>query len=194
MAELFFDDYKSDKYNWITLASAEYYPDYVPLAMNYYGPVLARFHDLLTTSPSSPYLFRSIMATRSMWMRIQLCRVFRKYISPSTPVELLKVVKYAEANIDGFKHQFRNIAAAQAAFTSRPMPDEALCTLMWEYKDRGRVGYDLTEELFKILRDGLVNMVIEGPERAGPDIQLKEVWSDYPRESRPVDFIIKVID
>ena len=24
------------------------------------------------------------------WMRIQLCRVFRKYVSPATPVEMLK--------------------------------------------------------------------------------------------------------
>ena len=63
--------------------------------------------------------------------------------------------------------------------------------LLWEYKDRGDVGYDLTENLFARLRDNLENVTVHGPERAGPDTQLKEVWPDYPRESRPVDFMIK---
>ena len=185
-----FDDYKEDKYTWITLGPAGYYPDSVNLANQHYGPVLAHFRELLNTATSSPDLYRRIMDIKGP-ARIQLCRIFKKYISPATPVELLKVVKSTEANIQGFQHQFRPLANARAAFAARPMPDETLCTLLWEYKDRGDLGYDLTENLFQILRANLENITVDGPERAGPDIQLQEVWPDYPRESRPVDFMIK---
>ena len=125
-------------------------------------------------------------------MRIQLCRVFKRYISPTTPVELLKRKRSTETNIEGFQSQFRRIADAQAAFLKRPEPDEVLCALMWEYKDRGKPGYDLTGTLFQMLRETIEQSEIDGPEGAGQDIQLKEVWPDYPTESRPVDFTIKV--
>ncbi len=192
MTEKSFDDYKGDNYSWITLSSSEYYPDYLVMARNYYGPVLVEFRILLTTSASSSILYRSIMNSNNGWMRIQLCRVFKRYISPTTPVELLKKKMSTDANIEGFQSQFRKIADAQAAFLQRPEPDEVLCALMWEYKDRAKPGYDLTGNLFQMLREVIEQSEIDGPEGAGQDIQLKEVWDDYPTESRPVDFIIKV--
>ena len=192
MADKSFDDYKSENYSWITLASSEYYPDYIQSAKNYYGPVLAQFRTLLTTSASSAILYRSIMNRTSGWMRIQLCRVFKRCISPTTPVELLKRKASTEANIDGFRSRFRKIAEAQAAFLQRPDPDEALCTLLWEYKDRGKPGYDLTGTLFQMLRETIEHSEVDGPEGAGQDIQLRDVWNSYPTASRPVDFIIKV--
>ena len=188
MPDKSFGDYKEDKYSWITLDPAGYYPDSMPLVTEYYGPVLARFHNLLIEATDSSDLYRRIMAVKGP-TRTQLCRVFRKYVSPAAPVELLKTVKNTESNIEVFQDQFRAIEAARAALAARPMPDEALCALLWEYKDRGEVGYDLTENMFQLLRANLENMTIQGPERAGRDIQLKEVWPDYPRESRPVDFM-----
>lgn len=192
MAERTFDDYKSENYIWITMAASEYYPDYLLAARNYYGPVLSQFRTLLTTSASSTMLYRSIMNQSNGWMRTQLCRVFKRYISPNTPVELLKKKRSTEANIQGFQSQFRKIADAQAAFSDRPDPDEALCALMWEYKDRGRPGYDLTGTLFQLLRESIKESEIDGPEGAGQDIQLKDVWDCYPVESRPIDFTIKL--
>ena len=192
MAERTFDDYKTDNYSWITLAESEYYPDYLPAARNYYGPVLAQFKTLLTVSASSTILYRSIMNETNGWMRIQLCRVFKRYVSPTAPVELLKRKRSTEANIAGFRSEFRRIAEAQAAFLKRPVPDETMCALMWEYKNRGKPGYDLTETLFQMLRETIEHSEIDGPEGAGQDIQLKDLWPDYPTVSRPVDFIIKV--
>ena len=175
MAEKSFDDYKSDNYSWITMAPSEYYPDYLQAATNYYGPVLAQFRTFLTTAASSSILYRSIMNETSGWMRIQLCRVFKRYISPNTPVELLKKKTRTEANIAGFQSQFRRIADAQAAFLQRPNPDEALCALMWEYKDRAKPGYNLTGTLFQLLRETIANSEVDGPEGAGQDLQLKEL-------------------
>ena len=190
MLEKSFGDYKENKYNWITLGPSEYYPDYVTMAVQHYGPLIRHFRALLTNATDSSDLFRAIMAVRGR-DRIQLCRIFRKYVSPAAPVELTKTVKNTEANIEGFQDHFRPIEAVRTVFESRPIPDESLCLLLWEYKNRGEVGYSLTENLFPVLRANLENMTVDGPERAGPDLQLREEWKNYPKESRPVDFIIR---
>ena len=70
------------------------------------------------------------------------------------------------------------------------MPDEALCAVLWEYKDRGRKGYDLTERLFRIIRERFPGLRIIGPERAGKDVPLGELFESYPKPDRPVDFVI----
>ena len=51
-----------------------------------------------------------------------------------------------------FGKGFRPIQKVQAAFATRPIPDEALCAVLWEYKDRGKKGYDLTERFFSLFR------------------------------------------
>jgi len=186
-----FSDYKEDGANWITLASGEFYPDILVDACNLYHPVLELFSQLLKKSESSSRLFMQIADTKQPWMRIQLCRIFRKYVSPNTPVEMLKKKTKAKWICEQFGKEFRPIVEVQKAFLSRPMPDEALCALLWEYKSRGQKGYDLTERMFELLRSKFPDLDITGPERAGRDIRLGEVFEDYPKPDRPVDFIIK---
>ena len=123
-------------------------------------------------------------------MRIQLARVFRKYVSPNTPVEMLKKKTSCERIIEHFGKEFRPIHEVQKAFQTRPIPDEALCAVLWEYKDRGKKGYNLTATLFKTLRERFPSLTITGPEGAGKDIFLSDVFGDYPNPSRPVDFVI----
>lgn len=124
------------------------------------------------------------------WMRVQLCRVFRKYVSPTTPVEMLKRKTQAQQICEQFGSQFRSIQEVHAAFLSRPMPDEALCAVLWEYKSRGQSGYDLTERFFDMFRARFPDLSIKGPERAGQDIRLGKIFQDYPNPQRPVDFVI----
>jgi hypothetical protein len=124
-------------------------------------------------------------------MRVQLARVFKKYVSPETPVEMLKKKSKAQEICDQFGDGFRPIPEVQAAFESRPIPDEALCALLWEYKDRGKKGYDLTERFFMIFKELFPKLTILGPERAGKDVLMQEIYSDYPNPKRPVDFVIK---
>lgn len=124
-------------------------------------------------------------------MRIQLARVFRKYVSPNTPVELLKHKRKADWICNEFGKGFRSIVEVQKAFVSRPLPDEALCAILWEYKDRGQKGYDMTEKMFELLKSKFPAFKILGPERAGRDILLGEVFEDYTKPDRPADFIIK---
>ncbi len=185
-----FADYKKDAHNWITLATGEFYPDILVDAALLYTPVLQLFGQLLRTSESSERLFAQIAAVREGWMRIQLSRVFKRYVSPSTPVEMLKAKRKASEIIERFGREFRPIQQVQAAFDSRPIPDEPLCALLWEYKDRGKKGYDLTERFFELFRSRFPDLPMIGPERAGRDILLSEVFPDYPNPNRPVDFVI----
>jgi len=188
---LSFADYKEDGHNWITLATGEYYPDILEDACNLYQPVLVMFKKLLQTSESSERLFLQISEVKPQWMRVQLCRVFRKYVSPETPVEMLKVKSKAKAICERFGRSFRAIQEVQAAFLSRPLPDEALCAILWEYKSRGQKGYDLTERFFDVFRSHFPDLSIKGPERAGKDIRMGDVFQkDYPNPDRPVDFVV----
>ena len=173
------------------MANGEFYPDILESACELYKPVLVLFEQLIKTSESSERLLREIMDVHQQWMRIQLCRVFRKYVSPQTPVEMLKNKSKLTMICANYGKYFRTIDRVQSAFSSRPMPDEALCALLWEYKDRGKKGYDLTERFFELFQSAFPKLRIEGPKRAGADVLMKSVFPDYPNPTRPVDFVIK---
>lgn len=185
-----FSDYQNEAAAWITLATGDYYPDILNDACRLYEPVLVEFGQLLQRAHSSEFLFKSIAETPNQWMRIQLCRVFKKYVSPQTPVEMLKVKNKATQICEQFGAGFRHIAEVQQHFNQRPMPDETLCALLWEYKDRGKKGYDLTERAFDLLRSQYPDCTLIGPERAGKDVLLGSIFDDYPKPDRPVDFVI----
>ncbi len=189
--KLTFADYKPEGRNWITLATGEYYPDILKDACALYEPVLVLFGQLLRASESSTRLFLLISEQANGFTRIQLARIFRKYVSPETPVEMLKQKAKAQKICDEFGQGFRPIQEVQAAFSTRPIPDEALCAVLWEYKDRGKKGYDLTERLFAQVRQALPDLPMHGPERAGKDILLGKIFPKYPKPDRPVDFTIR---
>lgn len=187
----YFADYKIVAANWITMASGEFYPDILTDACELYKPVLLTFRQLLLSSESSEALLLNISNVKQPWMRVQLMRVFRKYASPQTPVEMLKKKGLVPVICKQYGKNFRTIDLVQSAFNSRPIPDEALCAVLWEYKDRGQKGYDLTERFFNNFRANYPDFTIEGPERAGKDIRLGNVFDEYPNPARPVDFIIR---
>jgi len=186
-----FAAYKKDARNWITLVTGEYYPDILKDACQLYTPVLQQFGQLLRESESSVRLLLNIAEIPNSWMRVQVARVFRKYVSPETPVEMLKQKRKALQITEEFGNTFRPIPQVQAAFDTRPLPDEAICAVLWEYKDRGKKGYDLTARFFEMFRAQFPALAIEGPERAGRDIRLGTVFENYPFPNRPVDFVVR---
>jgi hypothetical protein len=155
-----------------------------------YKPVLVLFGRILKSSETSMRLFMEISNISDGWTRVQLARIFRKYVSPDTPVEMLKIKGRAKTICEQFGNRFRPINEVQAAFCGRPIPDEALCAILWEYKDRGKKGYDLTELFFGLLKGQFPDYKIAGPERAGKDIPLGSVFDGYPNPKRPVDFVV----
>ncbi len=186
-----FADYQTEGHIWITLATGDYYPDILEAASELYKPVLVMFGQLVETSESSMRLLNQITELTDSWMRIQLLRVFKKYVSPSLPVEMSKVKKRAADIIVQFGAEFRPVQVVQAKYQQRPIPDEALCAILWEYKDRGKKGYTLTERFFELFSTTHPNLNIKGPIGAGRDIRMKELFQDYPNPNRPIDFIIR---
>lgn len=186
-----FADYKSDAQNQITMANGDFYPDILVQACELYKPVLVYFGQLVKKSPSSEHLLKEITKLTQTWMRIQLLRVFRKYVSPNTSVEMLKQKNKIPMVCKTFGKEFRPINIVQKKYNERPSSDETLCAILWEYRDRGQKGYSLTESFFDIFKSKFPDYSIEGPKRAGADIQLINIFSDYPNPKRPVDFIIR---
>lgn len=190
-----FRDFKpEERRNYITLSTGEYYPDILEDACRLYTPVLETFSRMLHTSESSTALFMNIAQAPNQWMRIQLCRVFRKYVSPETPVEMLKKKTQAKQICRDFGDGFRPIHVVQEKFDARLLPDEALCAVLWEYKDRGKKGYDLTDKFFDMIQGKFPDLYIWGPRGAGADVQAKSIWKNYPNNSRPLDFVISSND
>jgi len=173
-ADKSFADYWDGAENWITLASGEYYPDILTDACNLYMPVLATFGQMVSVSHSSQNLFERISDYASPWMRVQLCRVFRRYVSPASPVEMLKIKSRKQQVLDTFGADFRPIHIVQARFSERPERDQALCALLWEYKSRGQKGYTLTEK-FLVLTDSVVT---------GDSLPSKQRAKDYEASCR----------
>ncbi len=184
-----FADYKKDKHRWISLANGDFYPLILAEARLLYTPVLERFGEALRSSNSSEDLFRNIMKLKQD-LRIQLLRVFRRYVSPATSVEMLKKKMDTETIIKEYGKDFRLLEDVLKAFDDRPIPDDPMCVLLWEYKDTGKKGYDLTESFFELFQALYPDFTITGPKRAGKDVLVGTIFKDYSTPGSPVDFVI----
>lgn len=187
-----FKDFKSTNGKYITTLNTEYYPDYLEEAESLYGEHINDFIDLAKSAKSSSDLLKSITFSKfSTKKRIQILRIFRKYVSPNTSVEMLKQVKKLDVIIRDFGSGFRKIDEVVKAIDSRKNPDYALMAILYEYKDRGLKGYMLTERFFNWFKQKFPDFKIIGPESAGKDLQLKDHLKDFGSHNAPTDFIIK---
>lgn len=185
-----FGDYRSDARRWITIFDTQFYPDTLESALAKYAPVLRSFQQLADEARNSTDLLRDIQAAPKE-VRVQLLRVFRKYVSPDTPVEMLKRVGKTEELITDFGDRFRPIGEVRLKLIERPSPDEALIALLAEYGERGKKGYELTEAFFLWFKAafGEQGWTVVGPLGAGRDIDLTDVIAGYPTPT-PADFVI----
>lgn len=184
-----FRDYEEKAEEWITPVESGYFPNHIEIAEEKYEPIINKFERLLRRSKSSVHLFK-LINKESGKERVQLLRIFRRYISPDTSVEMLKVKKKEDMIIRRFGDNFRDIESVKRIFRDQCEPDRALIALLDEYADRGQKGYDTQEYFFDWIEDNFGNEFrIEGPRRAGSDIYLSEVLDKFPNP-RPVDFVI----
>lgn len=188
-----FGEYAATDREWITVMESEYYPDFLDAARQVYGPVLERFAELVHAVNSSADLLRAIVSEPSV-VRVQLMRVFRRYVSPDTSVEMLKRKAKVEDIITGFGARFRPIDHIRQVIDSRPSPDDALITLLYEYQSRGQKGYMLTEAFFHwVTKTFGGRLKVAGPAGAGADILLDKALPGYPVPT-PADFVITMPD
>lgn len=184
-----FDDYKDQKNEYISVQGRDYYFDVLPQAAMLYAPVFARFGKLLDQVDSSESLLRLIMDSPSS-IRTQLLRIFRRVISPDTPVEMLKIKRRTPEIIINYGDRFADIEKVRELWRKRAQPDEAMAMILWEHHDRGGRGYELTEQFFdwfELAFEG--RYMLEGPRRAGIDVQLQQKLPNFVGEV-PADFII----
>lgn len=185
-----FKDYRKDAADWLTVLETEFYPDYLDQAEVLYGAVLERFAELVREAGTSAALLKAISQEKNP-LRTQLQRVFRKYVSPDTSVEMLKKVGQTDNVIKNFGSRFRAIADVLEKLAGRPDPDETLMALLFEYKDRGKKGYELTEAFFIWFEAKFEPEVftIVGPRGAGKDVMLNRVLEGFDKPV-PADFLI----
>ncbi|MFB2769798.1 hypothetical protein ACE1AT_10995 [Pelatocladus sp. BLCC-F211] len=184
-----FSSYKANAAKLITIFDSPFYPDSLDEAKILYGSVIERFTELVEIAQSSTNLLE-IITQEPDPIRIQLLRVFRRYVSPDTSVEMTKRKSKIPEIIAEFGVRFRPLEEVRRNLKSRPIPDEALMISLLEQSKRGQKGYDLTEAFFlwfdKTFGD---NYKIQGPIRAGRDVMLNEVLDNWEQKT-PADFLI----
>lgn len=189
MSTRLFGDYKTEASDYVTSQERPFYPDYLEDAKTLYADVFTSFGKMLKEASSSADLLK-IINLQPGDVRIQLLRCFRKYVSPMTSVEMLKVKAKQQVVIDTFGHSFRGLKDVRTAFSARPNDDEALAAVLWEHHDRGTPGYVLTEEFFDIFEEMYGHeYLLAGPRRAGADVQLATALPKFTKIV-PADFVI----
>lgn len=184
-----FGDYKNRAARYVTTQKRPYYPDYLKDARILYRDVFAQFRELIHAADSAADLLLKIHEQPGD-ARIQLLRCFRKYVSPMTSVEMLKVKAKVTDVITGFGATFRPLKEVVKGFNKRPHDDEALAAVLWEHHDRGTPGYTLTKDFFDAFEKKFGDhYTIAGPREAGADVQLSGVLPKFT-SIVPADFVI----
>lgn len=185
-----FRDYNNGKQNYITFIEGDFYPDYLSEAHMIYALPLSKFRELVFSSLNSRDLLRNITKLSDTKLRIQLLRIFRKYVSPDTSVEMLKKKTKIEDIISDFGYKFRDLSKVKEVIYDEGEIDPVLAALLFEYKDRGKKGYELTDKFFNWFDIEFSDKyIIEGPTGAGKDVLLSDVLNDFPNKV-PADFIV----
>ncbi|MGQ0708502.1 MAG: bstEII [Rhodoferax sp.] len=184
-----FGDYKGQAAKYITTQDRPYYPDYLEDARILYRDVFKMFGVLLNSASSSSDLLLKIHE-QSGDLRIQLLRCFRKYVSPMTSVEMLKIKTKVSLVISDFGDSFRALEQVRSRYRERVFDDEALAAILWEHHDRGTPGYILTKAFFDAfeLKFG-DEYTIAGPREAGADVQLSGILPKFT-SIVPADFVV----
>ena len=167
----------------------KFYPDHFELAASYYQDHIDHFRNLAGIVPDSIELYRQIMQSREPG-RTQMLRIFTRYVSPKTSVEMLKRVANVASTIEQFGEGFRDISLIRD-WIGHTEYDAMLAVIMWEYKDRGKVGYDLTEDFFDWFENRFPSPEWQaiGKRRGGQDIELRTKLPGYEHDC-PTDILV----
>lgn len=159
-----------------------------------YREDIALFRDMIATSESSGELLERIRRREvPSQTRMSLLKMFRRCVAPVLDTEKTKkiTVVSTESLVSNYGATFKPIAKLKAQFEDPG--DEtlsALAALIGEYDTRGQQGYQLTESFFDWFDTAFKGqMKIDGPRRAGRDIELSAIFPDF-KGNYPCDFIV----
>lgn len=193
----FLSDYESTVWSQITFVDSPFYPDYMEAVEIAYSEAFDTFWNLVKQSVDSANLLRSIM-TEKGGLRMNLLKLFRRFVSPDTSVEMLKKVSNTENIIKEYGYRFRTVEELSdiyERFTGKRRDLELpLMAVLFETQNRGQSGYMLTDMFFEWFENNLGDeFTIEGPRGAGRDIELADLLPGFD-PGTPTDFVIRSRD
>lgn len=180
------------------ILSAVRFPEVLADSQAKYADDIALFQKLIAASESSAHLLDQIRSSKiPSQTRMSLLKMFRRCVSPVLDTEMTKKIsKVATADlVSAYGATFKPIEKLKEQFAHLPPEHLAtLAALVGEYDTRGQSGYELTELFFDWFEDSFKGgLTIEGPRRAGRDVELSTVFTDFVG-NYPCDFVIRTVE
>ncbi|AOG00515.1 hypothetical protein BSY18_3384 [Blastomonas sp. RAC04] len=177
--------------------SAIRFPEILKQSYSRYEGDIALFHDLIKSSASSAELLDRIRSSKIQKdTRMSLLKMFRRCVAPVIDTEMSKKITKVttEELVNSYGATFKPIEKLQEQFAAlRPGDFETLAALVGEYDTRGQSGYALTEQFFDWFETQFPDVLtIEGPRRAGRDVELSSIFTDFVG-GYPCDFVIRTV-
>ena len=177
------------------LDSTPRFPEIVDVLVERYGGSIDTFCQIVADSSSSADVLRNFRSpNRAASERMALLKMFRRCVTPVLDTETTKKIKKVDTEtlIERYGHTFKPITRLQRQFSTLPLEYRyALAALVGEYDARGQLVYQLTEEFFDWFEQCFTGRYsIQGPRRAGRDIELSELYPEF-KGSYPCDFAIR---
>lgn len=175
--------------------SAVRFPEILSECHAKYADDIALFQQLIAASASSAELLDRIRSPKiGKDSRMSLLKMFRRCVSPVLDTETTKKITKVSTQslVDAYGATFKPIDKLKEQFGKLSSEHQAtLAALIGEYDTRGQSGYQLTEMFFDWFEESFKGQfTIEGPRRAGRDVELSSVFADFVG-SYPCDFVIR---
>jgi hypothetical protein len=176
------------------IPSGIWFPESLEIAREKYNKDIDAFASLVERARSSFDLLAMIRSPEhSPKRRMTMLKIYRRCVALIMDTETTKklniptkalVTAYSETffkSIEKLRKQFHDPSEELIA---------ALAALLAENDFRGEQGYQLTEQFFDWFGSQFPDLSIQGPRRAGPDVELGNVFTEYTGNF-PCDFVIR---
>jgi len=175
--------------------SAVRFPEILESSYAKYKGDIETFCDMIAKAKDSGDLLHSIRSPKvPADTRMSLLKMFRRCVAPVLDTEMSKKITKVstEELVNSYGATFKPIEKLRAQFDGLRDGDfETLAALIGEYDTRGQSGYALTEQFFDWFEAEFSGeFTIEGPRRAGRDVELSSVFTDFVG-GYPCDFVIR---
>lgn len=178
------------------IQSGTTFPEVLEDKIDKYVPQIREFANIVLASTSSADVLARIRDKNLKIhkdQRMSFLKMFRRCVSPVCDTEATKKIQGIPTSIfiENYGHTFKPIERLKAQFQNIGEGElAALSALLGEYDNRGEQGYVLTDLFFTWFEEEFGDFSIDGPRRAGQDIQLSSVFEDYDGDF-PCDFVIR---
>lgn len=171
------------------------FPEILEASYAKYEKDIAAFCDFIAKSSSTAELLDKIRSPKvPASTRMSMLKMFRRCVAPVLDTEMSKKISKVstEELVNAYGATFKPIDKLQTQFENLSQGHfETLAALIGEYDTRGQSGYALTEQFFDWFEAEFANdFTIEGPRRAGRDVELSSVFTEFVG-GYPCDFVIR---